>query len=101
MEGLLRRWLKGKAAVALKDIRRDMGKPAMDLFIINYRDWDYAFCMECNMYVRKRIFDDLNDMCLECKDRIEKRDLGEDDDEPFFGSPYEQEEGSFDELTND
>jgi hypothetical protein len=61
MEKTILRWLKGRSAVALADIRKELGKPAMDLFMVHHKDWGYSFCMECKENIAKpEEFEDLN-----------------------------------------
>lgn len=97
MEKTILRWLKGRSVVALADIRRELGKPAMDLFMVHYKDWNYSFCMECNYYVHNRAFDKLNDMCLMCKENIAKPEEFEDPNYPERDAFDEEEGGLFDE----
>lgn len=93
MQRLILHWLKGRPRVTLAEIRREMGKPAMDLFMVHHKDWKYSFCMECNSYVRERIFDKLNDMCLECKEDISN--WNEDEEGSGFGFVENSKEGGF------
>jgi|LSQX01.1.fsa_nt_gb hypothetical protein len=99
MEKTLLLWLKGRSRVALADIRKELGKTAMDLFMVNYKKWRYSFCMECNFYVHNRVFDALNDMCLDCKKIIKKWEKKEED-EPEIEEEIE-EEGLFNEFSRD
>ena len=86
MEKTIQLWLLRRQRVSLQDVRRELGKDSMDIFISNHEDWGFYFCEECNQYAKTEVYDSTNAMCADCRKEIEdykreERFLDDDDDD--------------------
>lgn len=65
---IIKNWLEARTYISIEEIRKSLGKEAMDTFLSSHDEIGFRFCQHCNYYIRVENYDSMNAMCNICKD---------------------------------